>query len=189
MSIYQGFKDGIEAFQPGGSNAPILFSTTVRDDKVFRALLGRKLNSRPTSVLEWVFAIAVIIATVALVLAIGGSGAPPSFGGFAAVFYIMYFIRTSLVSVGERGLDVYFTEKKRGQFFVYDKLTLPYDKITNVKIRRGPFNTSFRFKFSHEGKTYKLAVSVANKKRNIEEQADNLTYLHEALEKRQLGIK
>ena len=194
MQNHSVFKNAIETFQSANTDSPILLSVTTRDDKAFKVLLGRKLQSRPFSVLEWVATILLIVAVVVALVALSAGGASAgaggAFGGIFAALYVSYFLRTSLISVSADGLDFYFAEKRRGsKYVVYDKMSLPYDKITNVKVRRGPFNTSFRFELSNDGKKYKLATSVPNKKRKIVEQAGHLNSLLEVLEQKNLYSK
>ena len=64
---------------------------------------------------------------------------------------------------------------------MYDKFSLPFDKITNVKVSTGRFNTAFTFEFLDEGNKYKIRNSVPNKNRKMNEQAENLKILLEEI--------
>jgi len=185
MSKYQAMKEAIEAFQPGGANEPILYSTTEVNEKGFKALLGRKVKARPTSVAIWVISILIILMALLAAAAIAtGHTGTPTFAAFVPLFVFLFLFRTTLIAVGDNGLDFYFVEHKRGSIYVaYDKISLPYDRITNVKVRKGRFNTSFAFEFSNEGKSYKIKTSVPNKMKKVNEQAENLKRLLEILEK------
>ncbi|MCL2810694.1 MAG: hypothetical protein FWD25_02260 [Clostridia bacterium] len=183
MSKYQAIKDAIEAFQPGGADAPILCSTTEVNEKGFQALLGRKAKSRPMSAAIWICLFVIIAISVANIFAFRQTGTT-TFAAFIPMFIVLFFYRTTLVTVGDEGLDFYFVESKRGStYVVYDKMSLPYNRITNIKVREGRFNTSFTFEFLNETKKYKIKTSVPNKMRKAEEQAENLKHLLEVLQK------
>ena len=183
MSKYQALQNAIALFLPGGADAPILHCTTEVNEKGFQALLGRKLKSRPLPAAVWIAAFALMAVSVASIIAFAQTGAS-TFCAFVPVFVVLFFIRTTFVSVGEAGLDFYFAESARGsKYAVYDKISLPYDKVTGVRVRAGRFNTSLTFAFTAEGKTYKIKTTVPNKDKKMKEQAENLKYLLEALEK------
>jgi len=180
MSKHQALRDAIIEFQPGGADAPILYSSIEMNEKSLKALLGRKLKPRHKSLyialLIWAFVI--IAASSVVIIAFGQVGAP-SFAAFVPLFIII-LIRTTIISVTDDGLDFYFIEAKRGsKFVVYDKLSLPYDRMTNVKVRAGRFNTSFTFEFTSEDKKYKLKTTVPNKLKKMNEQAENQKQLLE----------
>ena len=68
MSQHQTLKDAIEEFQPGSADVPILYSTVELNEKSFKALLGRKLISRPFSaatIAVWIFAFVILAASSA----------------------------------------------------------------------------------------------------------------------------
>jgi hypothetical protein len=50
-------------------------------------------------------------------------------------------------------------------------------------VTKGRFNTGFTFEIASEDKKKKKKTSVPNKNKKIEEQAENLKHLLEALEK------
>ena len=185
MSKYSAFKNAIETFQSGAADAPILMATTEVNDKGFKALLGRKLKWQPgisTGILIAAFA---IIAVSAFSIALFGNTGTPAFAAFVPMIVIIFLIRTTFVTIGDSGLDFYFADPRLGsKYVVYDKLSLPYDKITNVKKRTGKFNTGFVFEFSADGKTYKIKTTVPNKIKRTDEQAENLKRLLEVLEER-----
>ena len=182
MSKHQALKDAIEEFQPGGADAPFSYSTVELNEKGFKALLGRKLNSRPissVSVVAWVF-VFILAASGAVSTIMIGSVAAPSFFSFLPIFIVILVYRTTLISATDDGLDFYFIESKRGsKFVVYDKFSLSYEGITNVKVKTGRFNTGFTFEFLNEGKNYKIRGYMPNKDRKMSEQAENLKHLLE----------
>jgi hypothetical protein len=108
----------------------------------------------------------------------------PTFAALFPVFFMFYYVRTTLISVTDKGLDFYFIESKNNlKYEVYDKISLPYDMITNIKVKKGRFNTGFTFEIAIEDKSYKIKTSVQNKNKKIKEQAENLKQLLETLEK------
>jgi len=183
MSKHQALKNAIEGFQSGGADAPILYSTTEMNEKGFKALLGRKLQSRPLPVALWIGVFAIMAVSIVSTVAFRQAGVS-TFGAFVPIFVVFFFIRTTLISVGDQGLDFYFIESKRGsKYAVYDKISLPYDRIANVKVKTGRFNTHFTLEFSSEDKNYKIKTSVPNKNKKMQEQAENLKHLLEVLQK------
>ena len=183
MSKHQTFKNAIEAFQPGRADAPILYSTVEVNEKGFQALLGRKAKPRPMSVSIWI-SILIIIAISVVTPMVAGHAGTPTFAAFIPLFVLFFCFRTTLIAVGEKGLDFYFIEPKPGSTYAaYDKISLPYDRITNVKVRTGRFNTSFTFTFSSETKNYKINASIPNKMKKVKEHSENLKRLLEAFEK------
>ena len=186
MLNYQVFKDAVEAFRPGGADAHILYSTTAVNDKGFRALLGRKLKGRPLSA-AIVICLFVILAVSILSMVLAGQTGTPVFTAYVPVYISFFLNRTTLITFGENGLDIYFADVRRGpKYIVYDMVGLSYDMITNVKTRSGRFNTSITIEFSIEGKKYKIKTTVPNKMKKVTEQAGNLKLLLETLEKKQL---
>ena len=186
MSKHQAFRDAIEAFEPGAADAPILYSTTEVNEKGFRALLGRKATARPFTVVVAVCVIAILVISTASTIAFGQVSAP-TFAAMFPVFFIFFFLRTTVIAVTEQGLDFYFVDAKRGKQVAYDKMSLPFDRITNMKVRPGRWNTSFTFEFLHEEKTYKIKTSVPNKMKKMAEQAENLKRLRAVLEQKHLN--
>ena len=181
-SKYQALKDAIIEFSPGGADAPVVFSSIEVNEKGFKALLGRNLKSRPISsplVLACIIALFIFAASTAATVMIGAVAAP-SYAAFIPVFIVYITHRSALISATGDGFDFYFIESKTGsRFVVYDKFSLPFDKITNVKVSTGRFNAALTFEFLHEGKEYKIRNSVPNKKRKMNEQAENLKILLE----------
>jgi len=178
MSKHQKLKNAIEEFQPGGRNAPILYSTTEMNDKAFKSLAGRKLKL-------WSIHTVVLIAACILFLAaisfadvfLGGNIGMRSTPTAVVPFVIIFMLRTTLITVTDDGLEFYFLECKWTSYVVYDKISLPYDKITNVTVRIRRFNTYFTFEIPNavEGKrNYKIKTTVPNKMRKMDEQAENL---------------
>ena len=190
MSKYQALQNAIEAFQPGGAGVPIVYSTTEVNEKSFKALAGRKLNWKVNStVWLWVILIVIVSITTASIISFGFNGTP-AFISFFPLFFVIFFIRSTLVSVGEDSLDIYFLEATIGSnYVVNDKLNLPYDKIKNVKVRAGKRNTHLTFEFEIDGKAYKLKTSMANKMKKMPEQSESLKQLLEVLESKQLSTQ
>ena len=186
MNKTERLKNALELFQPGNTDTPILLSVTQRNDKAFKALLDRKLKSSPVYFLEWIVAGALLIGVIAFLIAFTAPGAinGGSFGGGAAALYVLHTYKNTLITAREGGIDFYFTENKFGSkdYIVYDKITLPYDRITNLRVKKGRFNTSFRFEFEHGGKTVKIVTTVSNKKRKLEDQGVNLNSFLEKVE-------
>ena len=186
MSKHQAFKDAIEVFQPGGADAPILYSTTEMNEKGFVALLGRKLKWYWSAPITITIIAITIIATSAVVAIIGGTPQATPIAVFIPMFVIIFLYRTTLVAVNGNSLDFYFIDAKLGsKYVVYDKINLPFDKITNVKVKIGKVfkNTHFTFEFLHEGKNYKIKTTIPNKMKKMKEQEENLKCLLEVLEK------
>ena len=190
MNKSQRLKIALEAFQKGSENNPFLLSSTVRNDRAFKALLGRKVKSSPVCALEWIVAGVLLIAVIAFLFvftqpgAVNGGG----FGGTAAVLWVIYYYRNTLITANEEGIEFYFTVNKflSRDYITYDKFTLPYERITNLKLKKGRFNTTFRFEFEHQGKTLKVVTAVPNRKRNLENQEVNLSSFLEKVESLQI---
>jgi len=182
MSKYQVLKNTVESSQPGSSSAPILYSTTELNEKGFKALLGRKVKSRPLTAIV-IVAIIILAISTASTIVFNQAGAP-TFAAFVPMFVVFFFYRTTLITVNDKGIDFYFIDAKRGsKYVVYDKMSLPYDKITDVNVKTGRFNTSITFVVPYEGKQYKIKTTVPNKQRKMTEQAENLKQLLEVLKK------
>ena len=185
MSQHQELVNAIEVFQPNGANAPILYSTTAYNDKGFKALLGRKLNGRQSVATGILIGLLVIVAITIVVIFLARQTGTPIFVTYVPVFVFIFLYRTTIIAVSDTGLEFYFIDTKRGStYVVYDKMSLPYDMITNTKVKTGGFNSRFTFEFSKDGKKYKINVSIPSKMKKMAEQADNLKYLNEALETR-----
>ena len=183
MSLHQTFKKAIETFQPGGSDSPILYTTTEVNDKGFCALLGRKIKSRPISVAMWIGMLIILAVSIASTIAFGQTGAPV-FASFVPILIVLFLQRSTIISVGDTGLDFYFIDSKGGsKYFAYDMFSLSYDRITNIKVKTGKFNTSIRLEFTNEGKGNYIRTVVPNKMRKMNEQADNLELLHRSLQR------
>jgi len=190
MSQLQALKNAIETFQPGGVDTPILYSTTEYNEKGFKALLGRRLNGRRSIAVGILIFAIVIIAASAIIVILAGQTGTPVFVTYFPVFIAIYLHRTTLITVGDAGIEFYFIDSKLGsKYIAYDKFILPYDKITDVKVRTGKFNTSFAFEFSSDEKKYKIKTSVPNKMKKMEEQGENLKDMLETLEKKRLNSK
>jgi len=180
MSRHEALKSAIKNFQSDAMEAPILYSATEMNGKGYKALLGRQLRSIPISVAEWIIMILFLVAGTAATIIVGTVGTPSFAATFTAVFIVFFVQRLTIVSVGDNNLYFYFIKQKSGsKFDVYDKIILPYDKITNVNVKTGKFNTTFRFEFSIDDKIYKLRAIVPNKKKKMAEQAVNLKHLLE----------
>ncbi|MCL2827328.1 MAG: hypothetical protein FWD99_01135 [Oscillospiraceae bacterium] len=190
MSKYQKIKNAIEAFQPDGANVPILYSTTEVNEKGFNALTGRKLklwSSRTT--IAVVVCVIFLIAISAVATFLTGSGMASAPAAFVPLFIALLF-RTTPIAIRDDGLDFYFLESRLDfKYVVSDKLSLPYDRISNVKMKTGSVfknNRYFTFEFLHNDKKYRIKTSMSNKKRKMKEQEENLKYLLEVLEKKQI---
>ena len=187
MSKNEAFTSAIEAFQPGGADAPILYSTTEMNEKGFKALLGRKIKWRSISGGIVICAIFIMAASLISVIFHGQSGSP-TFAAYIPMFIVIFVYRTTLINVREDRLDFYFIDYKFGsKYVVYDSLSLPYDRIMNVKVRTGRFNTRFTFEFLNDDKKYKIKTTVPNKMRKAEEQAENLKYFHEVIKRKRFN--
>ena len=183
MSKHQAMVDAIQAYQPDGADAPVLYASMEVNGKGFRALLGRKLKPLPMTIATWISVFIILAFSVVSTIAFMQSGTA-TFAAYIPLFVVLYFYRTTLVAVGDEGICFYFAQAKRGPtYHVYDNISLPYDSITNVKVRAGRFNTGFTFEFSVEGKRHKIKASVPNKMKKAGEQAENLIRLREALGK------
>lgn len=181
--MYQAFRNAIEQFQPGSASAPILYSTTEANDKGFRALLGRKLKSQSILAFVVVTMVGAVAVGVILNFVLGNvmASAPAMF--FFVPWFIMFLYRTTLITVGDEGLDFYFCKQVLGsKCIVDDKMSLPYNKLINVDVKTKKSVTYFTFEFTADGKTHKIKTSVPNKKKNTPEQAENLKRLHNALD-------
>jgi len=187
MTRYQKFQAAIEAFEPGAGNTPIVCTTTEVNEKVFNILAGRKLKLWTTgsTVVLLVSALILLAATVVNAIAwrnVGGAAPAP------AVFIpvvIMLLLRTTLVTFDENGLNFFFLEIRFGGYRVSDKMTLPFDQITGMKVKPGAVlkrNTYFTFIVTQNGKTRKIKTSTSAKLRKVPEQQDNLKELLQTLE-------
>jgi hypothetical protein len=184
MEKYRIFKNAIETFQRGGADAPILYSTTEMNEKGFKSLLGRNIKMRPMAPIIMAFML-IIVITSALTIIFPGYSGTAGFTGFVPVWVIFFAYRTTLITVGADGLSFYCIDSKFGsKYVVYDSFSLPYDKITDIKIKSGRYNTSFTFEFSNDDKKYKIKNYVTNKINKMDEQAQNIKYLKESLEKK-----
>jgi len=187
MSKNQAMKGVIKAFRPGGADAPILYASTEVNEKSFKVLTGRKLKlwSTHTTILLAVCAI-FLIAILFVATILTGPAAAPVPAVFTPLIIALLF-RTTLITVTDTGLDFYFIESRFGsKHVVSDKLSLPYDRISHVKIKVGKVfkNTYFTFEFLQDDKKYKIKTSMSNKMRKMKEQEENLKYLLEMLEKK-----
>jgi len=177
MSKYQALTNAIEAFQPGGADAPILYSTVEVNDRSFKALAGRKLKLWSIHTTILLVVCAIFLLAVSVVVAIWGAAPAPA--AFAPLF-IAFLFRTTFITVTDDGLDFYFIESRFGsKYVVSDKLSLPYDRISNVKVKVGRIfkQTNVTFEFLHNDKKRKIKVSMPNRMRKMEEQEGNLSYL------------
>jgi len=193
MSKYQTLKDAIEVFQPGGSDAPILYASTEVNEKAFKVLAGRKLklwtgNTTILMVVCFVFLAAVSVFAVFLNAYLGAATPAPTVAAFMPFIVILLF-RTSFITITDDGLNIYFIEYRFGsKYVISDKLSLPFDSVSNVKIRVGKIlrTTNFTFEILHNDKKYKVRTSVSNRKRKMGEQEENLAKLLELFEKKGL---
>ena len=187
MSKNQEFRNAIVAFDTDAADAPILYSTTELNEKGFKALLGRRTKAQFIPTVAAILAIAFLIGATIGVLAGGAPGATPTASLVPLIIVLLFLYRTTFIAVGDEGLDFYFLMHNLGsKYVVDDKMSLPYDKLTNVKKRAGRFNTSFVFEFSHNEKKFKIKTSMPNKRKNAPEQAENMKILHDILIKRGL---
>lgn len=178
MDRYETMKAAV-----GGGDAPVLYASLELNEKGFRALLGRRLNTRPGAITLLVAVTIVLVISVTVTIFFGQTGTP-TFAAFFPIWFMFMFIRNVIVAVGDNALDIHFTEPKLGQkYVVYDKMSLPFDRIDNVRVKRGRFNTHFRFEISAEDKSYKIKLSVPNKQRKNDKHTGNLAALLEKLEK------
>jgi len=193
MSKYQTLKDAIEAFQPGGSDAPILYASTEVNEKAFKVLAGRKLklwtgNTTILMMVCFIFLAVVSVFAVFLNAYLGAATPAPTVAAFMP-FIVMLMFRTTFSTITDDGLNIYFIEYRFGsKYVISDKLSLPYDSLSNVKVRVGKIlrTTNFTFEFLHNNKKYRIRTSVPNRKRKMQEQEGNLKYLLEILEKKGL---
>jgi len=183
MSKYQKLKDAIETFQPNGADGSILYASTELNEKGFKAILGRNLKSQRITTVVAICVVIILTTSTILTVAFGHAGAP-SFATFLPIFIVLYFYRSTLIVAGDEGLDFYFTsEKFGGAHVVYDKMTLSYDKVTDVKTQTGRRNTRFVVTYSVGEKTYKIKITASNGTKKIPEQAGNMEHLRSILEK------
>lgn len=194
MSKYQRFQNAIEGFQPGSENAPILYVTTEVNEKGFKALSGRKLRlwASHTGVVLLVCACILVAASLAAVILtrqLGGTAVPAA-AAFMPAFITVFLMRATLLTVTDVGLDFYFLEIKFGGYAVSDKISLPYNRISRVKVKAGKVfkYTYFTFWFDDNGKSHKIKISVSNRVRKMQEQSENLNVLLETLERKYLSF-
>jgi hypothetical protein len=91
-------------------------------------------------------------------------------------------MRTTLIAVGDESVYIYVIEPKRDSTYtIYDKMSLMYDKITNVKVKKGKFNTLLILNFLENNKKCKLRITIPNNDKKLLEQSVNLKYLLEKL--------
>ena len=181
----QKLKDAIEVYQPGGADAPILYTSTYYNAQGFKALLGRKPNHMRSVAVSVLIccAIVIMVAAIASIILAGQAGAPV-FVVYFPVFATVFIYRTTIIAVSETGIDFYLVNLMPGsKYVVYDKLSLPYDRITNVMIRAGKFNTRIAFEFSNGEKKYKIETSGPNKTNKLADQTNNMKLILETLEK------
>jgi hypothetical protein len=91
-------------------------------------------------------------------------------------------MRTTLIAAGDESMYIYIIEPKRDSTCtIYDKMSLIYDKITNVKVKNGRFNTILILNFLINSKKCKLRITIPNKDIKLLEQSVNLKYLLEKI--------
>ncbi|MDR2599153.1 MAG: hypothetical protein LBC73_02650 [Oscillospiraceae bacterium] len=181
MSKYRILKNTIKEYTPDYADVPILYSTIEYNSKSFEALLGRKLKSGPIPIVFFIVTISIVLISIILTALFGRVG----ISGFIAlfpVFSIIFFMRTTLIAVGDESMYIYIIEPKRDSTYtIYDKMSLMYDKITNVKVKKGKFNTILILCFLINNKKCKLRITIPNKDKKLLEQSVNLKYLLEKL--------
>ena len=188
MSKYQAYKDAIEAINPGGASAPILISTTTTNDKVFNALIGRKIKSRPLS-FYYVLSIFIILAVVIINIVLYRQSGTPVVIAYVPLIITFFMYRTTLISINDDGLVFYCVEANPGpKYDAFDQFNIAFDRIDNVKIKTGRFNTNITFGFIHNEKKYYYITTVPNRIKKIEEQAQNIKYMLETLERKNVNI-
>ena len=187
MSKYQAMKEAVEIFQPNAAEAPFLYSMLEVNEKGFQVLLGRKVKPPPFFAAAFIFVLIIIAVTILSIISFIYKWTPlVSFMPSYIILFItvFYYYRKTLIFISENGLDFYFIESKLGsKYIAYDKISLSYYRITNIKIKTGKYNTNITFEFSKENKSYKIKAAVPNKVKKMNEQAENFKYLFEALKK------
>ena len=183
MSKYETFKNAIETFIASGLDAPILHSTMVVNDRSFRALLGRKIAPEPWPI-TWLAILIFAVSSISFF--ISGAASTVPVGVFLPLVIIFIFYRQTLIAVRDEGLDFYFVNKFKTKATVYDKMSLPYNKITKTKVRSGKLNTYLTLEFSIDNKKYKIKTYMPNKNKKMAQQAENLKYLHDVIAKNKL---
>jgi hypothetical protein len=197
MTKYEVFKKTVEKFQPGGTEGAFMLSAiTEVDSRSFKVLLGRNLKYMkwwfsPVLWIGLIFFLTVVLgATIAFFMGVSVSTSP------IAIFFILIGIsclyRDTIITVTSDGLDIYLLNS----LFIFgvttadDKVSLPFDRISCVKVKTGKVfqRTHFTFEFLHNDKMYRIKTTVANRLK-MSEQAENLRRLFETLEEKQLYKK
>ncbi|MDR2569612.1 MAG: hypothetical protein LBD23_04855 [Oscillospiraceae bacterium] len=181
MSEYRILKNAIREHTPDYADVPILFSSIEYNSKSFEALLGRKLKSGPIPLKLFIITISIVLVSIILTALFGRIG----ISGFIVlfpVFSVIFFMRTTLIAAGDESMYIYIIEPKRDSTCtIYDKMSLIYDKITNVKVKNGRFNTILILNFLINSKKCKLRITIPNKDIKLLEQSVNLKYLLEKI--------
>ena len=190
MTRYQSFQNAIEAYQPGAAALPIVFFTTELNEKGFKALTGRKLKwSLPVFIIIGI-AIIILFSAIAAIFSVFG-GHPGGAGGASGAIFVAIILpvilRSTLITAGAEGLDFYYVKTGFGsKCTVYDKMSLPYDRLTGVRVKRGKVfkNTQFIFEFMDGDKKIKIKTTANNRMRKVDEHIGNLEHLLGVLKQR-----
>ncbi|MDR2546207.1 MAG: hypothetical protein LBC96_01690 [Lachnospiraceae bacterium] len=183
MSKYQSLRNAIKEFAPTGEDVPFLCSSTQVNEKAFKALLGRKLKPHPIHMITW---LCIFLAGAAIVgiTAFFNQTNPYTIVILVPVFIILFLNRSSLIAITDDGLRIYFfLSKLKNKNVIYDQVFLPFDKITELAVSKGVYNTDLSFLFDIEEKTHTITMSVPNIDKKMDEQAENLIRLMNVLEK------
>jgi len=185
--MYGRLKNAIYDFQHDAVDAPILWSMTNMSSG-FKALLGRRLKSMSITALPIVMFVLVVISLIGVIVLSGSTRTSLALHAIVWTMHIClwFFRRFTILSITDKGLELYFTQTKFSlthglKYVMYDKINLSYDRMTNVRVKRGWLRTSFRFEFTSEGKSYKVKTYVLNKSNEMSVQATNLKYLVEMI--------
>jgi len=181
----QKFRDALNAFEPGAGEGAFVCTNTEINDRILNALADRKLRlwtSGTTVVILVSLLIVLATAVLAAVLTTTSAGVAPA--PIMFVFLIPLLLRTTFITITDSGLNFYFLEIKLGsKYVISDKLFLPFDQITNVRIKTGKVfkNTQIIFDVMINGKQRKLKTTAAHRVRKMPEYQDNLQALLQAL--------
>ena len=187
LSKHQTFKDTIKAYKPEVADTPVLYSTTEANRNVFKALIGRelKLQSLPAGIIIFI----IILAAVTIInISWGAQSGTPVVITYVPIFMSLYLYRTTLISIGKESLEFYCLRSKFGsKYEIYDSFDMTYNKIESVKIKSGSFNTTVTLEFANDNKKFKIRFTAPNKMKKMEEQAENLKYLLDLFERKNIN--
>ena len=188
MTKEQMLKSAVNAFRPGVADAPVLYASVEVGKNGLMALLGRNRLKRSAN--DVVAAICITLAVIVLAVSIltGHLALIPAAFSILTMSAGVYRLRFAIIAIEDTGLDFYFVDTYYAHYEVYDKFSLPYDKIANVTMRKGKIfkNTNFTFDFLSDGLRLEIRASMPNRTKKIKEQGENLKVLLEVLEKKQI---